>query len=80
MTSFTCAGSGLSYQCFRIPGRWGEIDKRSQMAAIAKGLSRASRIRVDIETLKTILVFCGVGLVASLLLAMNGLSISAGFL
>ena len=50
------------------------------MAAIAKGLSRASRIRVDIETLKTILVFCGAGLVVSLLLAMNGLSISAGFL
>ena len=50
------------------------------MAAIAKGLSPASGTEIDIETLKTILVFCGVGLVASLLLAMNGLSISAGFL
>jgi hypothetical protein len=80
VTSFTCAGSGLSYQCFRIPGRWGEIDKRSQMAAIAKGLSPASGTEIDIETLKTIAVFCGAGLVVSLLLAMNGLSISAGFL
>ena len=79
MTSFTCAGSGLSYQCSR-PLPLGEIDERSQMAAIAKGLSPASGAEVDVETLKTIAVFCGVGLVVSLLLAMNGLSISAGFL
>jgi hypothetical protein len=50
------------------------------MAAIAKGLWRASGAQVDIETLKTIVVFCGAGLVVSLLLAINGLSISAGFL
>jgi hypothetical protein len=38
------------------------------MAAIARALSRASGTQVDVETLK-IIVFCGVGLVVSLLLA-----------
>jgi hypothetical protein len=50
------------------------------MAAIAKGLSPASGTEVGVETLKTIAVFCGAALVVSLLLAMNGLSIGAGFL
>jgi hypothetical protein len=39
------------------------------MAAIARVLSRASGTEVDVETLKTIVIFCGVGLVVSLLLA-----------
>ncbi len=39
------------------------------MAAIASALSRASATQVDVETLKTIVIFCGVGLVVSLLLA-----------
>jgi hypothetical protein len=39
------------------------------MAAIARILSRASGTEVDVETLKTIGIFCGVGLVVSLLLA-----------
>jgi hypothetical protein len=39
------------------------------MAAIARVLSRASGTEVDVETLKTIVIFCGAGLVASLLLA-----------
>jgi hypothetical protein len=39
------------------------------MAAIARALSRASGTQVDVETLKMIVVFCGVGLVVSLLLA-----------
>jgi hypothetical protein len=39
------------------------------MAAIARVLSRASGTEVDIETLKTIVIFCGVGLAVSLLLA-----------
>lgn len=42
---------------------------RSQMTAIARVLSRASGTQVDVETLKTIVIFCGVGLVVSLLLA-----------
>jgi hypothetical protein len=38
-------------------------------AAVARILSRASGMDVDVETLKTIIIFCGVGLVVSLLLA-----------
>ena len=50
------------------------------MAAIAKVLSRAfPGTRIDVETLKTIAMFCGVGLVVSLLLALQGLDVSLGF-
>jgi len=48
------------------------------MAAIAKILSRASGTDVDVETVKTIAMFCGVGLVVSLLLASYGLDLSPG--
>ncbi len=48
------------------------------MAAIARALWRASGTSVDVETLKTIVLFCGVGLVVSLLLATYGLDMSAG--
>jgi hypothetical protein len=49
------------------------------MAAIAKVLSRASGTNVDVETVKTIAMFCGVGLVVSLLLASYGVDLSPGF-
>ncbi len=49
------------------------------MAAIAKALDNALGIQVDIETLKTVAIFCGSGLTASLLLASYGLDLSAGF-
>jgi hypothetical protein len=49
------------------------------MVAITKLLLRASGTRVDVETLKTIGVFCGAGLVVSLLFASYGLDLSAGF-
>jgi hypothetical protein len=50
------------------------------MAAIARVLSRAfPGNQVGVETVKTILMFCGVGLVVSLLLATNGLDMSVGF-
>jgi hypothetical protein len=39
------------------------------MTAIARALSRAPGTQVDVETLKTIVIFCGVGLLVSLLLA-----------
>jgi hypothetical protein len=39
------------------------------MTAIARALSRASGTQVDVETLKTVVIFCGVGLIVSLLLA-----------
>jgi hypothetical protein len=50
------------------------------MTAIAKAFSRAlPATQIEIETLKIIAVFCGAGLVASLLLATYGLDISPGF-
>jgi hypothetical protein len=49
------------------------------MAAIARALSRVSGTNVDVETVKTIAMFCGVGLVVSLLLATYGLDLSPGF-
>jgi hypothetical protein len=49
------------------------------MAAIAKVLSRASGMEVEVETLKTIAMFCGVGLLVSLLFVTYGLDLSAGF-
>lgn len=53
---------------------------RSQMAAaIARALSRVSRIDLELETLKIIALFCGVGLLISLLMATNGLDLSVGF-
>jgi hypothetical protein len=39
------------------------------MTAIAIALSRASGTRIDVETLETVVLFCGVRLIVSLLLA-----------
>ena len=47
------------------------------MTAIAKVLSRAPGTQG--ETLQTVNIFCGVGLLASLLLLLSGLDSSAGF-
>jgi hypothetical protein len=49
------------------------------MATIAKALSRALGHNIDVETLKIIAMFCGVGLLVSLLFASYGLDLSAGF-
>ena len=49
------------------------------MAAIAKVLSRASGTYIDIETLKTLAIFSGAGLLVSLLFASYGLDLSSGF-
>jgi hypothetical protein len=50
------------------------------MAAIARALGRAfPSAQIDVETLKTLAMFCGVGLVVSLLLATWGLDMSPGF-
>ena len=48
-------------------------------AAIARVLSRVSGTEVEVETLKTIAIFCGLGLFVSLLLATYGLDLSAAF-
>jgi hypothetical protein len=52
---------------------------RSQMAAIARALTRISGTQVEVESLKIIAMFCGTGLLISLLLATYGLDLSPGF-
>jgi hypothetical protein len=55
---------------------WGD----SQMTAIARVLARRlPASQAEIETLKTIGMFCGVGLLVSLMLASYGLDLSPGF-
>jgi hypothetical protein len=49
------------------------------MAAIARALSRVTGTQTDVETIKTLAIFCGVGLTVSLILASYGLDLSAGF-
>jgi hypothetical protein len=49
------------------------------MAMIIRVFSRALGDDADIETLKTIAMFCGVGLFVSLLFATYGLDLSPGF-
>jgi len=48
------------------------------MAAIAKALSRASGTDVDVETIKTLVMFCGVGLTVSMMVASYGVDLSPG--
>jgi hypothetical protein len=50
-----------------------------EMAAIARALDCRSTIQIDIQTLKTLAIFCGAGLTVSLLLASYGLDLSPGF-
>jgi hypothetical protein len=45
------------------------------MVAIARALSHASGTDIDVETLRTLVLFCGVGLFASLLLAGLGVDL-----
>jgi hypothetical protein len=49
------------------------------MAAIARVLSRATGTDVDVEIVKMLAIFCGAGLLISLLLATYGLDLSEGF-
>jgi hypothetical protein len=49
------------------------------MAAIARVLSHTSGTEIGVETVKTVVMICGAGLVVLLLLATNGLDMSAGF-
>jgi len=62
---------------------WVELSKTEfaspKMVAIARVLSRASGTNVDVDTLKTLVMFCGVGLTVSLILASYGLDLSPGF-
>ena len=50
------------------------------MTAIVRALSRSfPDARVDIEILKTIAIYCGVGLSVSLVAMTYGLDLSSGF-
>jgi hypothetical protein len=49
------------------------------MTAVAKVISRAREAQSDLEIFQTVALFCGVGLVASLLLLIGGLDLSAAF-
>jgi hypothetical protein len=51
------------------------------MTTIAKAFSNVvfPAISPDTDILKTVIMFCGVGLFASMLLASYGLDLSAGF-
>jgi hypothetical protein len=49
------------------------------MTVIANAIARTTGIQVDVETLKTILMFCAVGLTVSLMCATYGLDLSPGF-
>jgi hypothetical protein len=50
------------------------------MVAIARALARAfPQTRIEVEALKTIAMFCGVGLFVLLLWATYGLDLSPGF-
>ena len=49
------------------------------MAALAKMLSRASGFEIDVDTLGTILIFCGAGLLLSLVMLSYGIDLSPGF-
>jgi hypothetical protein len=49
------------------------------MVTIARVLARASGTEVDVETIKTLVMFCGVGLTVSMILASYGVDLSPGF-
>jgi hypothetical protein len=49
------------------------------MAAVAKVISGARETRSDVEGFQTVALFCGAGLVASLLLLIGGLDLGAAF-
>jgi hypothetical protein len=51
----------------------------ASLAAAARVLYRAPGVQAEVETLKAVAIFCGAGLVVSLLLATNGLDMSPGF-
>jgi hypothetical protein len=73
--SLTCAARGFGYEAsiLILRAKWS-----SQMAAIARLLFRSYLGPAEIETLEIIVLFCGLGLVASLLLTINGLDVNAG--
>ena len=49
------------------------------MTTLVRALSYVSRTDIETEPLKMIVMFCGAGLLVSLLFASYGLDLSAGF-
>jgi hypothetical protein len=50
---------------------------RSKMAGIARVLSRATGIEIDVDTIQPVLIFCGAGLLFSILLMIYGVDLGA---
>ena len=50
---------------------------RSEMAAIARVISRATGVEIDVNSLRPVLIFCGAGLLFSLLLTICGVGLGA---
>jgi hypothetical protein len=50
----------------------------AKMAAFARFLSHAIGNNVDVETVKPIIIFCGIGLLVSLLFLIYDFDLSAG--
>ncbi len=48
------------------------------MAALARVLSRTTGIEIDVDTLRPILIFCGAGLLFSILLVNSGFDLNPG--
>jgi hypothetical protein len=49
------------------------------MTTLAQALSRATGTDIEVEALKTVAMFCGVGLFVSFLFISYGLDLSPGF-
>ena len=49
------------------------------MTAIARALSRASTLVTEVDILKQLALFCGAGLLVSLLMMTYGIDLSPGF-
>jgi hypothetical protein len=52
---------------------------RSPMTALVQALSRVSRAEIQLDPLTAIALFCGAGLLVSLICMSYGLDLSAGF-
>jgi hypothetical protein len=55
----------------------GSTHKRSEMAALAAVLSRATGIKIDVDTLRPVLILCSAGLLLSLLLIISGFDLGS---
>ena len=50
------------------------------MAALARIITRASGFEIEVDTLRAVVIFCGAGLLFSLLLLLTyGIDLSPGF-